>query len=614
MSETVLDRLVVASEAALDVQRRTRRSRRSRCCGRMRGRQWEPVIDRIGERLPVVTLGEYDLTRRRGPAYWVRCVVAGTVDIGLPEGPPIVYLPGVARSELRAVETCPPELAPIAELQYRSQWFSHPNSRDWTVRALLVQHRPRSRVSRRGRRRHQRGLLWRSTACSTSRSTGWRSRCSTRTSSTIWSTPTRSAACSAGSTTRWASRTRLDDAQWTAFVQQCKADYGFDPDGRWRDQRRAQAGQARRPVGEGLEAVRRDARAVSRASPSGFARREPHGALSSSNLTRAWPQDNEMAEDQLRSLSARLRGAHRPSGARKEAARLDAEHAWRRGTVWADLDLAPLAFALEQLAGARRADRAARSPPVISRRSCATTPSAAGGPTMRCCARSRPLERPLTARPCRRRRRRCTGLGSTPVPRRSRRRSVRWPTPTPTSPARRHRRRRARSRVFVDGLRLDVAHRCRQRLADAVFDASNCARASPRSRPSRRPPRRRSFRIAGRCSAGPELHAGQRGDGHEGNDPGAALADGRERGAGPRPDRDRRPVGHGVDRSGRDRPPRARRRRAAGRLSRRGGRADRGRIRELLDAGWKRVDVVTDHGWMLLPGGMEKVELPAADD
>ena len=36
------------------------------------------------------------------------------------------------------------------------------------------------------------------------------------------------------------------------------------------------------------------------------------------------------------------------------------------------------------------------------------------------------------------------------------------------------------------------------------------------------------------------------------------------------------------------------------------------RIRELLDAGWKRVDVVTDHGWILLPGGMEKVELPAA--
>jgi len=40
-----------------------------------------------------------------------------------------------------------------------------------------------------------------------------------------------------------------------------------------------------------------------------------------------------------------------------------------------------------------------------------------------------------------------------------------------------------------------------------------------------------------------------------------------------------------------------------------------GRVRELLAAGWKRVDVVTDHGWILLPGGMEKVELkPATTD
>jgi hypothetical protein len=36
------------------------------------------------------------------------------------------------------------------------------------------------------------------------------------------------------------------------------------------------------------------------------------------------------------------------------------------------------------------------------------------------------------------------------------------------------------------------------------------------------------------------------------------------------------------------------------------------RIRELLDAGWQRVEVVTDHGWVLLPGGLEKVELPPA--
>jgi len=34
------------------------------------------------------------------------------------------------------------------------------------------------------------------------------------------------------------------------------------------------------------------------------------------------------------------------------------------------------------------------------------------------------------------------------------------------------------------------------------------------------------------------------------------------------------------------------------------------RIGSLLSAGWSRVRVVTDHGWLLLPGGLPKVELP----
>ena len=33
------------------------------------------------------------------------------------------------------------------------------------------------------------------------------------------------------------------------------------------------------------------------------------------------------------------------------------------------------------------------------------------------------------------------------------------------------------------------------------------------------------------------------------------------------------------------------------------------RVATLLEAGWRRVRVVTDHGWLLLPGGLPKVEL-----
>ncbi len=34
-------------------------------------------------------------------------------------------------------------------------------------------------------------------------------------------------------------------------------------------------------------------------------------------------------------------------------------------------------------------------------------------------------------------------------------------------------------------------------------------------------------------------------------------------------------------------------------------------IPRLLNAGWKQVWVVTDHGWLLLPDGLPKAELPA---
>ena len=36
------------------------------------------------------------------------------------------------------------------------------------------------------------------------------------------------------------------------------------------------------------------------------------------------------------------------------------------------------------------------------------------------------------------------------------------------------------------------------------------------------------------------------------------------------------------------------------------------RTRELLAAGWQRVEIITDHGWLLMPGAMPKVDLPVA--
>ncbi len=103
-----------------------------------RDRWWEGVVPRLRRELPLLTLGAYAPETLTGPAIWLRCALAGTLpDLELPEGVPVIYLPGVGRADLRAVEDCPRELRPLAELQYRGVLFTQNNARDWTPAALL---------------------------------------------------------------------------------------------------------------------------------------------------------------------------------------------------------------------------------------------------------------------------------------------------------------------------------------------------------------------------------------------------------------------------------------------------------------------------------------------
>ena len=104
-------------------------------------REWLPLVDLLLERVDeYLVLGDYDPERRTGPAVWVRCIVDRTLEKPrLPEDrPPIVYLPGVARQELRAGEECPDRLKPLVELLFRGALWHHPNGGDWTVNAFLT--------------------------------------------------------------------------------------------------------------------------------------------------------------------------------------------------------------------------------------------------------------------------------------------------------------------------------------------------------------------------------------------------------------------------------------------------------------------------------------------
>ncbi len=606
MSESVLDRLVTVLSAALEYNAGAVEAPVA-LLWPDEARQWEAVIDRIGDRLPVVSLGVYDTDARRGPAYWLRCVVAGTVHAELPVGTPIVYLPGVARGALRAVESCPGDIAPIAELQYRSQWFSHPNNRDWSVRALLS-HPARGL----GLRVADDADTGAALSLALDRLLDERvDRLATQVLDADYfrdlvnPDPVRSLLGWLDDPQGY--RDRLDAAQWTAFVQQCKADYGFDPisDGEVSAARKLGARN-----GAWAHVWKRFAETPERypAIVSQLRKARPD-ELIVENVD-AWPQDNEMAEDQLR---ARLRDfdALTVEGARNEVVRLDADHSARRSTVWAELELAPLAFALEQLVvladlttqplasadlaaltadnagrGWRADDAVLRALAAVKTIADRAAVSAAAAALYRAWldAAAKALQSAISPM--------ANAHTYQPGPSASTAKGV--------------------VTVFVDGLRLDVAHRVHDRLVGAGHDVvtTTSLAALPTVTQTAKPALVPI--AAGALAAGPDLHSANAVTGTRASiqvlralmaDNGVQVLGATEVGD---------PSGTAWA--------------EAGEVDERGHKfgcrlvdyldeeVDRiaERIRELLDGGWQQVDVVTDHGWLLLPGGMEKVELPPA--
>lgn len=105
-------------------------------------KQWQSAMPVIKQFLPeLVELGPYNLAERTGPAIWLKCAIAGVLDdVNIPTGlTPIVYLPGVCRKDLRAIEICPEHLKPLAELQYRGSWWAYNSAgRDWSVSSFLT--------------------------------------------------------------------------------------------------------------------------------------------------------------------------------------------------------------------------------------------------------------------------------------------------------------------------------------------------------------------------------------------------------------------------------------------------------------------------------------------
>ena len=233
MSETVLDALA----AALDEAARLRRERRRAAgCAALAGQGASVGAGRCdargsGERSFARRLRRpiSDRGRRTGCAAWSRARSSSTTSR---PGRRSSTCRGLSRGPADARVAPQPRLAPLAALQYRCQWFCHPNGRDWTIRALLHEQRegPRAAASPRTRRRVEALVAEHRPARGSADDASARRSSSTPTSSTACSTRIRSARSSTGSMTRPAARSSLGETGWSAFVQQCRQDFGFDPD------------------------------------------------------------------------------------------------------------------------------------------------------------------------------------------------------------------------------------------------------------------------------------------------------------------------------------------------------------------------------------------------
>lgn len=607
MTDTVLDRLVAVLDEALRFDANVVEPPVALLWPDRAG-QWSGAIGALRERRPVVTLGEYAPEAGSGPALWVRCVVAGTVHLDGPEGVPVVYLPGVSRQELREVRAASRWLAPLASLQYRSQWFTQPSGKDWTVRALLGNGDRGLGLSVAGDEATAEALvggLERLVREPIARLQG-RHIDALFVHSLLNPDPVRLLLGWIDNPT--VAREELSEQEWEAFVAQCRGEFGFDPEADGVVAAARRLGLAEGAWGQVWRRFR-EAPSEYPAIPERLREGRPQELFVGSSL--AWPQDNEAAEDQLRSQLRDLR-ALTPEGARKELVSLNGEHQPRRGSVWAQLGGAPLASALEHLVtlaelaavplGGQTVDEIAARYGDEGWRVDLAALAALGEVDQPEDVEAVAAALDMVYRPWL-----DTGaraLQAAVGPAANSGNYVAAPAPQPAA---------GEVLVFVDGLRLDVAHLLVERLEEARAQVSvevglaALPTVTQTAKPVLVPVDRSGL------AAGEELHACRASDGVPADVRvlRSMLAEAGVQVLGPSEVGD--PTGCAwteageVDHKGHDLGVGLARELPAevSRIAR--------RVLGLLEAGWSTVTVVTDHGWLLLPSGLPKNDgLPAA--
>lgn len=578
--------------------------------------QWQPTLGRLRQSMPnLLTLGPYDARTRTGPTVWLKCAIADALSEVRFQGVPVVYLPGVSRAELRAIESCPRDLQPLAELQYRGVFWSQVNSKDWTVSAFLsskngglgldvaqdkatqealaqvlsagvLLDRPVDELK--GRQINAEWLL-----------------------SLLAPNPTRDLLV-------WmndpqATQKEWAGVRWDVFSKRAKSDFGFDPvsdgplvaaeklarrEGKW-----AAVAELYSDSYTSFPEVLAMLRSVQPPQLGLFPDMGSTGPLA------GYPQANEQREASLRyALSACA--AMDAAQARTAIATAEKEHGARRGWLWSRMGQSPLAQALEHLA--RLAELSEAAPIGTTPAELAASYQQSGWRVDEAAAQAmgavlskadtdavgaavRAVYLPWLEEAAKRLQDAVKKVGGMPALQSATDATADSGTCT----------------VFVDGLRYDVAQRLRAKLdglgtttlaarwtsmpsvtasgkawcspvAAQVTGTAEDVEFEPRVAADGKPLSGHNFRKLLSANGVQSLEK------HEtGNPSGRAWT---ESG-----DLDHYGHEHGI-RLARD---------VDAQLA-----AVVERIKELCDAGWRRVRIVTDHGWLLVPGGLPKTELP----
>jgi len=318
-----------------------------------KGREWEPLLPMLRATLPqLFTLGTWVASTRTGPAVWIKCAIAGSLpDASAPTGTvPLLYLPGVGLKDLRAIEECPRELQPLAELQYRGRVWTQPNGRDWSLLAFLTAGDAlgldvaRDGATAEAMRRSLLKLAYVPLPELTGR----------RLDSYDFDAITNGEGDSIRTVLRWIDNTATLDSSadpngWAAFRNICKKEYGFDPA---QDGRLGAAERLGNRDGKWRKVWERFFEAPTLYSnlPDALRQARPQGNadLFASTTRGSWPQDNEHEEEVLRGELLKLEHA-KPGDVCPRVEALEKEHAERREWVWSALGKGPLADALRHL-------------------------------------------------------------------------------------------------------------------------------------------------------------------------------------------------------------------------------------------------------------------------